>query len=143
MFKWNVVANLTTSLGYTASSLGNHEFDDGVADLEAFTDAIQTAYPLLACNVDLSQVSGNLAGKIKSHILVQVGGETVGIIGYVTPDTKELSDTGNVQFFDEITSIRQVVAKLKSQGVKIIIALGHSGYDKDLEIAKEVSVIFF
>ena len=33
MFKWRVVANLTRPLGYTAQSLGNHEFDDGVPDL--------------------------------------------------------------------------------------------------------------
>ena len=39
MFKWSIVANLTSSLGYTASSLGNHEFDDGVSDLEDFTHA--------------------------------------------------------------------------------------------------------
>ena len=47
MFKWKVVANLTSSLGYDASCLGNHEFDDGVTDLEAFSSAIQDSYPLL------------------------------------------------------------------------------------------------
>ena len=47
MFKWRVVANLTSSLGYDASCLGNHEFDDGVADLEAFSNAIEDSYPLL------------------------------------------------------------------------------------------------
>jgi 2',3'-cyclic-nucleotide 2'-phosphodiesterase (5'-nucleotidase family) len=47
MFKWRVVANLTSSLGYDASCLGNHEFDDGCADLEAFSNAIEDSYPLL------------------------------------------------------------------------------------------------
>ena len=72
MFKWRVVANLTSSLGYTASSLGNHEFDDGVLDLEAFTNAIENSYPLLACNIDVSRVP-KLKGLIKPYILHTVG----------------------------------------------------------------------
>jgi 5'-nucleotidase/UDP-sugar diphosphatase len=53
MFKWGVVANLTRSMGYDATCLGNHEFDDGVPDLVEFIDATADAYPTLACNLDL------------------------------------------------------------------------------------------
>jgi len=137
MFKWRVVANLTSSLGYDASCLGNHEFDDGVADLEAFSNAIEDSYPLLACNIDVTQEPG-LKGKIKPYIIKTVGRQKIAIIGYVTPDTKDLSNTGNVVLKDEILSIRKVVKEVRQKGVNIIIALGHSGYDKDLEIAKRV-----
>jgi len=128
---------LTSSLGYTASSLGNHEFDDGVNDLEAFTSTIQDSYPMLACNLDVSRVP-LLQGKIQPYIIRDVGGEKVAIIGYVTPDTKELSDTGDVIFLDEASSLERAVEEVQSQGVNIVIAVGHSGYEKDLEIAKEV-----
>ena len=140
MFKWSVVANLTSSLGYDASSLGNHEFDDGVNDIEAFSDAIKDSYPMLACNLDMSRVP-ELQKIIKPYILKEFRGETIAIVGYVTPDTKELSDTGNVEFIDEVTSLRQTVKELKNQNIKIIVALGHSGYTKDLEIAEKVSLI--
>ena len=140
MFKWSVVANLTASLGYDASSLGNHEFDDGVNDIEAFSDAIKDSYPMLACNLDMSRVP-ELQKIIKPYILKEIHGETIAIVGYVTPDTKELSDTGNVEFIDEVTSLRQTVKELKNQNIKIIVALGHSGYTKDLEIAEKVSLI--
>lgn len=53
MFKWGVVANLTRHIGYTANSLGNHEFDDGVDDLVHFLDATEADYPTVACNLDL------------------------------------------------------------------------------------------
>ena len=142
MFKWSVVANLTSSLGYDASSLGNHEFDDGVNDIEAFSDAIKDSYPMLACNLDMSRVP-ELQKIIKPYILKEIHGETIAIVGYVTPDTKELSDTGNVEFIDEVTSLRQTVKELKNQNIKIIVALGHSGYTKDLEIAEKVSLISF
>ena len=142
MFKWSIVANLTSSLGYTASSLGNHEFDDGVSDLEDFTNAIKDSYPMLACNLDLSQVP-RLEPLIKPYILKKISGQTIAIVGYVTPETKELADSGKVKFIDEITSLKQTVTKLKNEhGIKIIIAVGHSGYTKDLEIAQEVCVMY-
>ena len=141
MFKWKVVANLTKDLGYTASSLGNHEFDDGDLDLERFTQLVP--YPMLACNLDLSQ-QPTLKDLIKPSITQEItyNGKTrvVGIIGYVTPDTKDLSNAGkNVVFLNEIQPLQAEVQKMKNNGVDIIIALGHSGYKQDLDIAKKVS----
>ena len=72
---------------------------------------------------------------------VSFTGRKVGIIGYVTPDTKELSDTGKVVFLDEVESLRKEVARLKRQNVEIMIAVGHSGYDVDLDIAKQVGYV--
>ena len=140
MFKWKVVANLTKDLGYTASSLGNHEFDDGDLDLERFTQLVP--YPMLACNLDLSQ-QPTLKDLIKPSITKEIiyNGKTrvVGIIGYVTPDTKDLSNAGkNVVFLNEIQPLQAEVQKMKNKGVDIIIALGHSGYKQDLDIAKKV-----
>ena len=140
MFKWKVVANLTKDLGYTASSLGNHEFDDGDLDLERFTQLVP--YPMLACNLDLSQ-QPTLKDLIKPSITREIiyNGKTrvVGIIGYVTPDTKDLSNAGkNVVFLNEIQPLQAEVQKMKNKGVDIIIALGHSGYKQDLDIAKKV-----
>ena len=140
MFKWKVVANLTKDLGYTASSLGNHEFDDGDMDLERFTQLVP--YPMLACNLDLSQ-QPTLRDLIKPSITQEItyNGKTrvVGIIGYVTPDTKDLSNAGkNVVFLNEIQPLQAEVQKMKNKGVDIIIALGHSGYKQDLDIAKKV-----
>lgn len=39
---------------------------------------------------------------------------------------------------DEISAIQAEVDKLKSQGIDKIIALGHSGYAMDLEIARRI-----
>ena len=67
-----------------------------------------------------------------------MGTKKIAILGYVTPDTKDLSNTGKVVIKDEITSLRKVVKKIRHEGVKIVIAVGHSGYKKDLEVAKKV-----
>ena len=58
LFKWPIVANLTSPLGYTASSLGNHELDDGVEDLVAYLRDTRDAYPTLSCNLELEDEPG-------------------------------------------------------------------------------------
>ncbi len=138
MFKWRIVANLTTPIGYTASSLGNHEFDDGVEDLVHFLDATAHAFPTVACNLELS-AEPELAQRLKCSVVETMSNNwKVGIVGYLTPDTKQLASTGRVVFKDEVESIRKEVERLRQRGVNIVIAVGHSGYEMDKRIAREV-----
>ena len=51
---------------------------------------------------------------------------------------QQISQPGKVKFLDEITSIDKEAKNLKAKGVNIIIAVGHSGFEKDQEIAKNV-----
>lgn len=44
----------------------------------------------------------------------------------------------HLQFEDEVTSLQPHVDKLRTLGVDKIIALGHSGFTMDKEIAKKV-----
>jgi len=61
----------------------------------------------------------------------------VGIIGYITPETRYISSPGpSISFEDEIPAVVNEASKLKSQGIEIIIALGHSGYEMDMEVAR-------
>lgn len=66
--------------------LGNHEFDEGVGDLESFLSNIET--PVVVSNIDLSE-EPSLAAKTnltKSKEVV-IKNRRIGIIGYLTPDT--------------------------------------------------------
>ena len=47
----------------------------------------------------------------------------------------------SVKFLDEITSINAEAQRLNDNGVNIIIAVGHSGFKKDKEIAKHVPLV--
>lgn len=118
-------------------SLGNHEFDNGVSGLTPFIENLTC--PVLTANLVLTKVP-ELAQEtnLKKSIVLQVAGHDVGIVGYLTPDTKVLAVPNDVEYSDEIEAIKKEVSKLQDQGVKIIIALGHSGFLKDMEIAKEV-----
>lgn len=48
---------------------------------------------------------------------------------------------GNVIILPEIPSIIAEAKRLKNEGVNILIALGHSGFEMDIEIAKQVEDI--
>lgn len=137
-FKEKIVSEVVPNMGYDAISLGNHEFDDGVAGLYGFVNTMDArGVPVLACNLDLSAVPE--LKRIKKSKVVTVGGMRVGLIGYLTPDTTFLSSPDKtVKFLDEIEEIRKEATSLQERGVKILIAVGHSGYAKDQEIAQAI-----
>ncbi|XP_059608975.1 protein 5NUC-like [Phlebotomus argentipes] len=118
-----------------AISLGNHEFDNGVDGLVPFLNSVE--FPVLAANLDLSQEpTMAAAASLKPSTVFTVAGHRIGVIGYLTPDTKFLSAANKVEYIPEITAINQEAQKLRSDGVEVIIALGHSGLTQDREIAR-------
>lgn len=118
-------------------SLGNHEFDLGVAGLTPFIHNLEC--PVITANLILTNVP-ELATEpnLMNTIVFNVSGVDVGVIGYLTPKTKNASVKNDVEYEDEIIALRREVAILKKKGVNVIIALGHSGYERDLEIAEQV-----
>lgn len=139
VYKWQIVARFLNILAPDAISLGNHEFDDGVGGLVPFIQ--NSTYPIVTANLDLSKQPNLKNTKLKNSTILTVNGTRIGVIGYLTPDTKILASTEDVIFKDEVESIRAEAKKLKSQGVNILIALGHSGFETDKKIAREVEDI--
>ncbi|KAI4475036.1 hypothetical protein M0802_015322 [Mischocyttarus mexicanus] len=139
IYKWKIVAQFLNMLAPDAISLGNHEFDDGVNGLIPFIQSAE--FPVLATNLDLSKQPNLKNTKLANSTVLSINGTKIGVIGYLTPDTKILSTTENVIINDEVPAIREEAKKLKEQGVNILIALGHSGFNVDKKIAKEVEDI--
>lgn len=51
---------------------------------------------------------------------------------------QSIASVGNIQLLPEVVSITTEAKRLKNDGVNILIALGHSGFEMDVEIAKQV-----
>lgn len=118
-------------------SLGNHEFDQGVMGVTPFIQNLTC--PVLAANLILTKVPElEKERNLKKSIVIMVHGVKIGIVGYLTPDTKTTARPNDVEYIREVDAINDEVKVLNSKGVKIIIALGHSGYVTDMEIAREV-----
>jgi len=134
-FKWRVVSVFNNMLDFDAITLGNHEFDDRIIGLTPFLKE-QTS-PVVVTNLNHTLVP-EMAGLYVKSVVKTIGSRRVGIVGYLTPKTKQISLPENLIFLDEIEALKQEVEHLHNDGVDIIVALGHSGYEKDLEVARLV-----
>lgn len=123
---------------WDAFVLGNHEFDDGDANLAHFLRRLKT--PVLAANV---AVTGNdpLAGLWQPYVVKYFGSESVGIIGI---DIAGATETGSrpgkaVHFGNEAAAVQRYVDLLEARGINKIVLLSHFGYGNDLNLSQHVS----
>ncbi|XP_070570251.1 5'-nucleotidase-like [Ptychodera flava] len=135
VFKGATSSYFMNYLEYDCMSLGNHEFDNGVAGLVPFLN--NATFPVISANIDATQ-EPEIDGLYTPSTILQIDGTQVGIVGYTYKDTPRTTPTGDLIFTDEVEAVRAEVEKLRSDGVDKIIALGHSGYSVDLEIAEQV-----
>ena len=132
-YKGKLAAEMMNKMGYTAMTVGNHEFDDGPEVLRGFADALE--FPILMSNAD---ISGEvlLRDVIQKSVIIEQAGEKIGLIGLTPQDTDELASPGpNVVFLDPSSAVQAEVDKLTAIGVNKIIVLSHSGYLVDQAVA--------
>ncbi|WP_375281914.1 bifunctional metallophosphatase/5'-nucleotidase [Pseudooctadecabacter sp.] len=135
-YKGDVEIEMMNAIGFDAMAVGNHEFDDGDAGLAKLADGVN--FPVISGNIDVSQ-SNILAGKVANHVVLEVGGERIGIVSTVATDTVETSSPSDaVIFIDEAESLAADVATLAADGVTKIIALNHVGVNRDMAVAEAV-----
>ncbi len=136
-YKGAVAAEMMNRMGYDAMTVGNHEFDDGPEVLRGFVDTVE--FPVLMSNADYAG-EPHLAGAIKKSVVIERGGERLGLIGLTPVDTHELASPGpHVAFTDPVRAVQAEVDRLTADGVNKIIVLSHSGYTVDLRIAAETT----
>ncbi|XP_022520687.2 5'-nucleotidase [Astyanax mexicanus] len=139
LYKGAEAAHFMNKLGYDAMALGNHEFDNGVDGLtKPFLQDVNCT--VLSANIQPdSTLAPTISGSYLAYKIFYFGSEKVGIVGYTSKETPALSLPGpHLIFEDEVTALQREVNKLTTLGVNKIIALGHSGFAVDQEIAKKV-----
>ncbi|XP_070560027.1 5'-nucleotidase-like [Ptychodera flava] len=135
VFKGGASAHFMNYLHYDCMVLGNHEFDIGISGLVSFLDNV--TFPVISANINAT-LEPTIEGLFTASAVMEVDGREIGIVGYTLEDSPKTTLTGDLIFYDEISSVQAEVNRLRNNGIDIIIALGHSGYALDLEIAKEV-----
>ncbi|WDZ76027.1 5'-nucleotidase C-terminal domain-containing protein [Ensifer adhaerens] len=129
-YKGLAEAEFLNLMKFDAMTVGNHEFDESEDGLAGFLDKI--TFPVVTANV-LPSFKSKIGDRIKPSIVLEVGGQKVGIVGAVANDTPELSSPGpDILIGDDVATTTAAVEELKKQGVDKIIALTHVGYPRDL-----------
>ena len=132
-------------IGVDFSSVGNHEFDRGVAELkrkqtggcDRFVDALEPCraghrfagakFQYLAANV-IDKATGQAI--FPAYGIKSFEGIKVGFIGLTLKGTDQIVDPAgirSVQFKDEASTINARASELRSQGVNAIVVLIHEG----------------
>ena len=136
-YKGAVAAEMMNKMGYDAMTVGNHEFDDGPEVLRGFVDTVD--FPVLMSNADFT-AEPLIADAIQKSVVIERGGEKIGLIGLTPEDTDELASPGpNVTFSDPVAAVQAEVDALTADGVNKIIVLSHSGYVVDQRVAAETT----
>lgn len=140
-------------MGLVASSLGNHEFDQGSKELlrqqhggcdsprpgkacQISKDFRGAGFTYLATNVVDAQTGKNL---VPGWRIVDVKGVKVGLVGAVLKDTPSVAVASAIKglsFLDEAESINKALPEMRAKGAEVFVVLihegGHTGepYDK-------------
>jgi len=135
-YKGTMTAEFMNRMGYTAMTVGNHEFDDGPEVLAGFIDAVE--FPVLMSNADVSG-EAQLSDRIQKSVVIEQAGERIGLVGLTPQNTPELASPGpNVVFTDPAEAVAAEVERLTAEGINKIIVLSHSGMMVDMRVAQMV-----
>lgn len=119
--------NAMNLMGFTASAMGNHEFDRGVAGFTKLNSLAKFAY--LADNI-VDASTGQIAPFAKPYIITQANGIDVGIIGIANPETPNATNPKGIMGYNWVNPIaptNQYVKELVGKGIKTIIVVYHQG----------------
>lgn len=124
------------------SAVGNHEFDEGAAELARLQNGgchpVEGCYekgkkfkgadfPYLAANVTKEKTGKPL---LKPYTIWKKNGVKIGFIGVTlegTPDIVTANGVKGLKFHDEVETINKYARELDRKGVKSIVALIHEG----------------
>ncbi|GII79668.1 bifunctional metallophosphatase/5'-nucleotidase [Sphaerisporangium rufum] len=134
-------AEVLGKIGLKVSSVGNHEFDEGLTELKRIqnggchpTDGCSpagkwkgAAYKYLAANVTKESDDRYVLPPVA---VKKVNGVPVGFIGLVTQTTPSIvtaSGIAGLKFGEEVAGGNRAARLLRAAGVKAIVALVHEG----------------
>lgn len=124
-------------LGYDAMTLGNHEFDNGDFILAAFIEGL--TFPVVNANIDAS-ASPILKDMWTPSVVLEKGGQQIGVIGLTTAETPGIASPGTELVFDDdyVNVVNAAAAELMEQGVNKIILVTHTGIEVDAPLIPEL-----
>lgn len=126
-YKGEVEYKAMSEIGYDAGTLGNHEFDNGVAALAAATRFAK--FDLLSITYDVKGTP--LDEKVKPYVVKELGGVRVGLFGMgispaglITP-----ANFKGITFREPIAAAREVVQTLREkERCALVVGMSHLGY---------------
>lgn len=129
------------------TGVGNPTGHDALEAFEATQQAAAACKPpaVLCANL-VPGASSPLRGKVQPYVVLERGGERVGVIGLDTAEkVNEASNPDKgTKVLDAAEVAQQYIDELTAAGVNKVVLLTHHGYDEDLRLAatlRDVDVV--
>jgi 5'-nucleotidase len=142
LFRDEPTVDAMDQLGLDVATVGNHEFDEGVGELNRIIDG-GACHPEDGC-LDGDGWNGSNADWLAANVvdrdtgqpilapyeIRKVKGVKIGVIGLVldeTPSIVSAAGIAGVKFLDEVQTINRYTAELQKRGVETIVVSLHEG----------------
>ena len=137
------IIEIMNKVGYDVATLGNHEFDYGIAQLEECEKLLNCGY--ISTNYCYHK---NKQAIYPSYKIIEAGGKKIAFIGVATPQTLtktnliKIKDDGGNPVYDFLTEnhskelidrVQTKIDEVKAQEVDYVIILAHLGVGGDVE----------
>jgi 2',3'-cyclic-nucleotide 2'-phosphodiesterase/3'-nucleotidase len=123
-------------LGYAAMTVGNHDFNFGLKNLERARS--EAGFPWLSANT--KTVAGSAVKPFAPYMIKTMDGVKVAVIGITTPSIPNWEKPENIagyRFEDGVAAARTTVAELKAKDKPdLILVAAHSGLGRDAKSGK-------
>jgi len=130
------VVQAMNAIGFDAMTIGNHEFDWGVAILKE--RLAQSHFPYISANI-LDKNTGKAIDFLRPYVILQRNGIKIAVIGLTTPETAYKSSPKVMSaylFADPAKTVNDLIPELKQQGADVIIILCHMSSFIDSQTAE-------
>ena len=127
--------DLANAVGFDVAVPGNHEFDFGPDVLQERLAESNAAW--LVGNIDYRGRRG-FPGT-RATTMIEKAGYRLGFLGLITPDTAEISASGeSVAFLPQAEVAAALAAELRATGADLVIALTHNRTSADMDLLRRV-----
>jgi 5'-nucleotidase len=141
LFKGTIEYETMTACGYNVTTLGNHEFDNGVESLaEALTHA---GFDVVNCNYEFGDTP--LRAIVKRFSVMEIGPLRIGItgVGISFADLVALKNHQGVSYNPPYKILQSVINYLRNDlGCSMVVVLSHLGYKYDEPIPSDVEMAY-
>lgn len=141
LYQGTAISNLTTgkpvtamlkAMGLEASAIGNHEFDWGINNINAWSK--EGGFAFLAANI-VKKGTEERVSYAQPYKVVERNGVKIGLIGISTPETATSTLAENVKdvdFLDPVDTVAKWNKVLReTEKVDVVVVIAHAGAYQD------------
>ena len=126
--------------GYDIYTIGNHEFDDGAANLGKQLE--RAKFDVINTNLDFGP-HANMKSIVKPSTVKTIDGQKVGFVGVITPELSALTTKlEGVQLkasgSNWLAPVKAEIERLKAGGINKIVVVSHCGIEYEKAMAEAI-----